>query len=156
MKRLCITLCLSAGILGCMKPANSRNVTFDDGCLAGCDAPPAIARDAVLPGLVQIAEIVAAPEAFSNRRVTITGCYRADPNHGAVLVNPGAERGILMLGGSDDIGNQPYDWLSQKVCGTFVGVVHWRSEIVPLQSLCPEVCFVSDGTVEGTVKLISE
>jgi hypothetical protein len=56
-----------------------------------------------------------------------------------------------MFGGSDDIGVQPSDWTKQRVCGTFVGVIRWKPREVPLTYLCPDLCFVSEGTVESRI-----
>lgn len=111
--------------------------------------PSRIANDTPLPRNVSVSEIVNNPSAFADARVTIDGCYVVDPYHGASLSD--GERAIEMFGGSDDIGDTPFDWTRQKVCGRFVGTVEFRPQDVPLKYLCPNVCFDSEGTYQSVI-----
>lgn len=112
--------------------------------------PPRL-DEAKLPELATIAAIVddsTSPHRY--RRVVINGCYTVDPYHGAVLVD-NSGRGLMWFGGSDDIGDQPFDWTRQKVCGTFVATIYRNPPQAPLRYLCPEVCAVGEGTVASTI-----
>jgi hypothetical protein len=113
---------------------------------------PRIPQSAVLPKRVSIAEIVSHPRRHRGHRVTLVGCYITIPNDGTSLMDPKrAGASIAMFGGSDDRGSQPFDWTRQQICGTFVGVIEWKPSEVPLTYLCPDLCFVSEGTVESRI-----
>ena len=119
--------------------------------------PARIKKGVKLPKQIPIANIVRNPKVYADRRVTVTGCYRVDPYHGSVLFDPASfSRGIEMFGGSDDTRGQPFDWMAQQVCGTFVGVIRWKTNEVPLKYLCPELCFVSEGTVACRIEPAEE
>jgi hypothetical protein len=112
---------------------------------------PRLPHNAELPELATIAAILddsTSPHRY--RRVTINGCYTVDPYHGAVLVD-NSGRGLMWFGGSDDVGDQPFDWTCQKVCGTFVATIYREPRETPLKYLCPEVCAVGEGTVASTI-----
>jgi hypothetical protein len=108
-------------------------------------------QNSELPELATIAAILddsTSPRRY--RRVTINGCYTVDPYHGAVLVD-NSGRGLMLFGGSDDVGDQPFDWTRQNVCGTFVATIYREPPEAPLKYLCPEVCAVGEGTVASTI-----
>jgi hypothetical protein len=110
-------------------------------------------RRAPLPPAADLATIVRNPGRFRKTRVAVSGCYTVDPYHGAVLYDPDTTNsGISMFGGSDDTGGQDFDWTKQRVCGTFVGVVEWKPTDEPMKFLCPEVCFVAQGTIRSRIE----
>jgi hypothetical protein len=127
----------------------SARFSFGDHSMA---YPPKISRNARLPKRVSVNQIVSHPKRYRDRRVTLTGCYITDPYHGRGLTDSESSgAGIAMFGGSDDIGSQSFEWTRQRVCGTFVGVVRWKPSDVPFTYLCPDLCFVSEGTVESRI-----
>lgn len=146
----------SAAVLACNYPSTKPPVAsrsspeFFTG--EAHEYPPRISKGAKLPEEVELASIVANPGSYRDRRVTLAGCYTTDPHHGSVLFEPrSGRRGLAMFGGSDDVGDQPFDWMSQAVCGRFVGVIKHNPTEIPLKYLCPELCFVGEGTVESVL-----
>ena len=117
--------------------------------------PPRIDEDAPLPEVASIATIINdSTPPYRYHRVTIRGCYTIDPYHGSVLVDSSG-RGLMLFGGSDDIGDQPFDWTHQKVCGTFVVMIYRKPMEGPLQYLCREVCAVAEVTVASMIAEIN-
>ena len=148
--------CCSAAVLACNYPSTKPAVAsrsppeFVTG--EAQEYPPRISKGAKLPEEVELASIVANPGSYRDRRVTLAGCYTTDPYHGSVLFEPrSGRRGLAMFGGSDDVGDKPFDWMSQAVCGRFVGVIKHNPTEIPLKYLCPELCFVGEGTVESVL-----
>ena len=117
--------------------------------------PPPIDADAPLPEVASIAAIINdSTPPYRYHRVIIRGYYTIDPSHGSVLVDSSG-RGLMLFGGSDDIGDQPFDWTRQKVCGTFVVMINRKPMDGPLQYLCGEVCAVGKGTVASMIAAIN-
>lgn len=114
--------------------------------------PPRIAKGTKLPAAAEVSAIIGDPVRFQDERVTIQGCYTIDPYHGSALFGSNrAKGGIRMLGGSDDTSGHPFDWTKHEVCGTFVGVIRWKPTEDPLKYLCPDLCFIGEGTVESRI-----
>ena len=152
--RLAILLCLL--FMSCRRPTHLDLAPSGDTRQAfftsGAQYAPKIANDAALPAPVTIAEVLSHSSDYAERRVTISGCYAINPYHGAFLRDQLPSVGSLALfGGSDDLGAQPFDWMRQKVCGTFVGTIKFKTREEPLKCLCPEVCFLSEGTVDSEI-----
>jgi hypothetical protein len=114
--------------------------------------PAPIAHGTPLPPAASVADVVNDPLRYDEARVTLSGCYSIDPYHGAVLLGPGESTGgIAMFGGSDDIGDEDFDWMRDKICGRFVGTVYWQPVAEPFKYLCSDLCFVSEGTVDSKI-----